>query len=507
MMSMAMNSHPLLEARGVSKHFGAVRALDGVDFTVSPGAVHGVLGKNGAGKSTLMALIAGAIAPTEGRIFLNGSDITHLSLPERKDLGIHLMEQHTEIVPSLGVAENLIFPDYPTKNGLVDWSAVRARAEDLLRRYGFSVPCDQLAGTLSLPDQRKLSLIKTLADKGTLAILDEPTTAMSREERRELFEWIRELTEGGLTFIYITHSTRDVREVCNEYTVLRDGRVAGAEGSVTTASDEGLAKLMTGVDVVEFKRERAAADEPLLRLEQFQVAGVRPVSFSVGRGEVVGLVGLPGSGAREVARALAGLQEIEAGSVYMGDTEVYIRHTADAIDAGIAYLPNDRIGEGLVPQLTVQENLWTGNWPTQQVLGFLDFNRMREGFAKSREEFEIQTSGSEQLINQLSGGNQQKVLLGRLVGTAPRVLVLDEPTAGIDVEAKEDVHRLIDALTMQGLSVLMLAYDPAELIRLVDRVLVFRDCALVHELLVDELTGEDMLFDLVHAHTAESGGD
>jgi simple sugar transport system ATP-binding protein len=288
---------------------------------------------------------------------------------------------------------------------------------------------------------------------------------------------------------------------------LRDGRVAGAGGSVTTASDEGLAKLMTGVDVVEFKRGRAAADEPLLRLEQFKVAGVRPVSFSVDRGEVVGLVGLPGSGAREVARALAGLQEIEAGSVYLGDTEVHIRHTADAIDAGIAYLPNDRIGEGLVPQLTVQENLWTGNWPTQQVLGFLDFNRMREGFAKSREEFGIQASGPEQLINQLSGGNQQKVLLGRLVGTAPRVLVLDEPTAGIDVEAKEDVHRLIDALTMQGLSVLMLAYDPAELIRLVDRVLVFRDCALVHELLVDELTGEDMLFDLVHAHTAESGGD
>jgi ABC-type sugar transport system ATPase subunit len=492
----------LVHARGLSKRFGAVTALDGVDFCVSRGAVHGVLGKNGAGKSTLMRLIAGQLAPSSGTIEFDGVDITAASVAERKTMGIHLMEQHTEVFAALSVAEMLALPDYPRRRGFVDWKAMRSRARERLDRYGMDVDVNAPAGSLSLADQKKVSLIRTLADNGKLAILDEPTTAMSLAERTELFEWIHELSAEGLTFIYITHFNHDIREACDEYTVLRDGRLASTGTSVAGLSGEQLSKLVTGADVVEFERQSREPPPVLLSVKRLEVHDCEPVSFVIGRGEIVGLAGLPGSGAQRVARALSGLEPVRGGDVHLDGRKLKLRHPSEAIGNGIAYLPNDRIGEGLVPELTVRENLHVGNWP-RRLPGLVDRAAMERGFMDARASLGIKVSRAQQLISELSGGNQQKVLLGRLVATTPKILILDEPTAGVDVEAKEDVHRLIDRLTSEGIGVIVLAYDPAELVRLVDRALVFRDGALVDELAAGTLTGENVLTDLSHSRVGD----
>ncbi|MCW2825684.1 MAG: Monosaccharide transporter ATP-binding protein family [Aeromicrobium sp.] len=484
---------PLLDVSGVSKSFGGVAALESVDLRVSQGAVHGVLGKNGAGKSTLMALIAGALHPDAGRIEFGGEDVTGLPLSERKDRGIHLMEQHAEVFDHLSVAENLALPRYPRRGFTIDRHTMREQAAASLKDYGLSIDPDAAAGSLNLPQQRQLCLIKTLHDGGRLAILDEPTTAMSRAERQSLFGWIRELTSGGLTFIYITHFNQDLIEICDEYTVLRDGLVVGQGDSMAEMTGGQLSRLVTGGDVDEFERTVRAPSDTRLKVRGLRVDEVDSASFDIGRGEVVGLVGLPGSGARSVARALGGLQAPTAGTVEVDGETVKPSDPAAALKAGIAYLTHDRIHEGVIPEFSVEENLRVGNWARRGPLGLIDRARMREGFEDSKSSLAIRVASPSMPIKALSGGNQQKVLLGRLVGHEPRVLVLDEPTAGIDVGAKEDVHRIVDGLTDAGVSVLMLAYDPSELVRLVDRVIVFHDGAIAAELRGDDLTTDNVL--------------
>jgi ABC-type sugar transport system ATPase subunit len=495
---------PLLEARGVSKAFSGVPALSSVDMAVRRGSVHGVLGKNGAGKSTLMSLIAGSQTPDSGHISFDGEDVTGLTLSERKARGIHLMEQHAEVFSTLSVAENLGLPAYPRRGPVVDWRAVRARATEMLELYGLHVDPDRAAGSLNLPEQRQLCLIKTLSDNGKLAILDEPTTSMSRAEREALFGWIRDLTAKGLTFIYITHSNQDLIETCDEYTVLRDGVVVGSGGTLSGLAPSDLSRLVTGGDVEEFERKSRPANEPLLEVRGLGVGVVEDLSLQLGAGEVLGLVGLPGSGAQTVARALGGLEPPTSGSVSLKGQELRLRHPNDAIAAGVTYLTHDRIHEGVVAEFSVEENLALGNWPRRsQALGVIDRRRMRSAYETAKTSFGIRSASPDIPIKKLSGGNQQKALLGRLVGHDPAVLILDEPTAGVDVGAKEDVHRIIDGLSDAGAGIIMLAYDPSELARLVDRALVFRDGQVVCELSGPELTTDNLLKNLSHGHTEE----
>lgn len=482
----------LLKAVGISKRYGPVEALKPTDFSVSAGTVHGVLGKNGAGKSTLMGIIAGSIPPTTGRVALDGTDVTSRPLAERRRLGIRLLSQHSEVVASLSVAENLVMPDYPTRTGLIDWSAVWDKARSTLEKYSLDLPLGTAAGLLSVPDQRKLNIVKTLVDDGKLAILDEPTTSLTRSERLSLFAWIRDLNTTGETFIYISHFNNEIRELCNEYTVVRDGSVVARGGSPGDMSPGDLSKMVTGADVHEFRREVTSHPDPLLELDEFQAQGAEPVSLSFASGEIVGFVGLPASGANEVARSLAGLRPVLGGEVRLRSRRVWLTGAKGAMASGIAYLTGDRIGEGLVPDLSVRESLALGRWPTG-TLGLLDHREMQRVFGDLRERLSMQVSGPLQPVGQLSGGNQQKVLLGRLLAARPQVLILDEPTLGIDVGAKEEVHRIINELTAEGLAVIVLAYDTDELVRLVDRAVVFRDGAVVDELAGEQLTIEGIL--------------
>lgn len=479
----------LLEVRRASKRYGGVQALDAVDVTVSAGAIHGLLGKNGAGKSTLAGVIGGRVQPDEGEVRFDGQDVTGLSIEARQELGLRVLSQHTEIFPHLSVAENILTPRMPRRRGLIDWRAARRAARDALERYHLDLPVDAPAGTLRPTEQRQLNIVRALAGRARLVVLDEPTTALTLAERRGLFAWINQLLAQGTSFVYISHHNDEVRQLCTEYTVLRGGRVTGAQRGGEGLDAATLARLITGDDVVEFERASRAREDTVLALEELVYGGHGPVSLTLRAGEIVGLIGLPGSGARELLRALGGLVPITGGTVELAGRTRRVASSGDARRAGLAFLSDDRLGEGLVADMSVADNLHLGGWPVRRG-GLLDRDEMDSTLARARERFNLTAAGAGSSVSHLSGGNQQKVMIERLLSSRPAVLLLDEPTLGIDVAAKEDVHRMIDQATTTGVGALVRAYDPEELARLVDRALVFRDGRVVDELAGDGLTVE-----------------
>lgn len=496
---MSGTTTPLLETRGLTKVYGRFTALEPTDVTIREGTIHGILGKNGAGKSTLVQLLAGSVQPTGGQVLLRGQDITSLPLARRRELGIQLLSQHAQVVPDLSVAENLVLPVYPRRGLFLDHRAMRRQARELLDRYALRFPVDALAGSLSAPDQRRLSIVRTLMDQGALAMLDEPTTALSQGERESLFEWIRGLNEQGQTFVFISHFNSEIQAVCTNVTVLRDGRVVADGRDPRTMSSAEISELVVGDKVQEFVRTRRPATRDRVVVDGLVSDAVGPVSFTVGEGEILGLVGLPESGAQETARALAGLRPTQAGTVTVDGRVLRAGHARDAIAGGVAYLSNDRIGEGVVPALSIREMLRLGNWPTRGPL--IDDGAVTRTYDQYHSRLEFRVSSSRQPIEELSGGNQQKILLGRLLALQPKLLVLDEPTLGVDVATKEEVHRLVDELTDNGMSVILLAYDTDEMVRMVDRVITFSDGRPSGELTGDAITADGIVARLNHAPT------
>lgn len=486
----------LLETKGLTKVYGRFTALAATDIQIHAGSIHGFLGKNGAGKSTLVKLIAGLETPTRGQILLKGEDITHLPLSRRRELGVHLLDQQPQVVADLSVAENLVLPEYPRKGLFLDKRAMRRHAKELLERYDLHFSVDGLAGALSTPDQRRLSIVRTLMDEGDLAMLDEPTTALSKRERESLFSWIRDLNGKGQSFVFISHFNSEIQAICDNVTVLRDGKVVADGEDPRTMSSAEISELVVGDKVQEFVRSRRTSKRDRLVVRDLVSGEVGPVSFTVGEGEVLGLSGLPGSGAQETARALAGLRQVQSGSISLDGRDIKPGRVRDAISNGVAYLTNDRIGEGVVGPISIQEMLRLGNWPTRGAV--LDRTAITETYEKYHSRLQFRVSGPTQPMEELSGGNQQKVLLGRLLALHPKLLILDEPTLGVDVATKEEVHRLFDELTSDGMSVILLAYDTDEMVRTVDRVITFQDGRLSGELTGDDITADRILARLHH---------
>ena len=471
----------IIHTKQLAKTYGGVKALLPSNFSVTRGAIHGLIGKNGAGKSTLVKMIAGAVSPSSGKIFFQGQDVSGMTLVERRRMGIRLLTQDSEIVPELTVAENLLLSNLSEGKGWIDWKNVRRRARDILDAHYVDIPVDALASSLAIPDQRMLAIVKTFADEGQLAMLDEPTTSLTEAERHSFFEWIRKLNAEGQTFIFISHYIREICEICDEFTVLRDGEIVAKGNDASKVPPSQIAELVTGSDVIEFGRKVVQHPEPLLTFDNFQARGGEPVSFTLGRGEILGLVGLPGAGASELAQTLAGLTPRDGGQILLEGSPIEANDVAGMVAQGIVYLPRDRKGDGLFSELSVRFNIHAGQWPTKAG-SLIDIPMMEQTFRTMQELFQIKVSNSAQHVDQLSGGNQQKVLLARLVNAKPKVLILDEPTHGIDVGAKQEVHETIDKLTQDGIGVLLLAYDVEELIQMVDRALVFRNGRIVEEL-------------------------
>jgi len=485
----APSDRSVLVVDNVFKTYGPVSVLDGVSLAVPMGAIHGLLGKNGAGKSTLSNVIAGFTRADAGSILLAGEDVSSLTLTARKKRGLHLLSQHSEIFEDLSIGENLLLPNLPRRRSLIDWGKLHRQASLLLESHAMQVSSRRRAGDLNASDRRRLAIIKAVAGDARLIILDEPTAGLAARERQHLLEWVEALTAGGTSFIYISHHNDEVRQLCSEYTVLRDGKVA-ASGAAGSLSADGMARLITGSDVKEFRREgQMAPKPPIVEISDLCFPGGGPVDLTVGRGEIVGLVGLLGEGPQELLRTLGGLLPATSGRVLVDGRPARIDSPGHSLAAGIAYLTHDRIGEGHVASMSIAENLSLGNWP-RRAGWMISRSSMLGRMRQARAAMDVVMDTPDQEIRKLSGGNQQKILLGRLLERNPAILLLDEPTIGVDVAAKEHIHRLIDDATRRGVAVLLIAQDPDEMQRLVDRVVVFSKGRIERSLSAEGLTAD-----------------
>ncbi len=475
---------PLLELRSLSKQFPGVLALDNVSLNVNEGEIHGLVGKNGAGKSTLVNIIMGLIEPTNGEIVIKGIKLEHVTPQRAITSGIAFLPQESKLVPALTVAENLFCGKPPIgRFGFVDWRRMTSDAEDLLQRIGLDIGVRRVAESLSVGEQQMVGIAKALFGGARLVILDEPTAALNRREVEVLFHFMRSLRDRGVSFIYISHFLTEVFDVCDRVTVLRNGRRVTTSLTSQLTENE-LARLMVGRDVVLGARSPVPVGQVELEVDGLSDGETfRGVSFQVRSGEILGITGLMGSGKTELAEAIFGLRPISAGHIKLsGGRTKQVMSPREALHLGVAYLPEDRRRFGILPNLSVAENI------TVSVLSRLlgDFGLVRPSAQRELahqyvERLEIATPSVQKEIAQLSGGNQQKSIVAKLLATRPHVLILGEPTRGIDIGAKAEIFRIIDDLTAEGLAVLIISDEIHELLAICDRVLVMFQGEIVRE--------------------------
>ncbi|MFG1960244.1 sugar ABC transporter ATP-binding protein [Nonomuraea sp. NPDC049028] len=483
----------LLRAEGLRKRFPGVLALDGVDLTVRAGEVHVLLGENGAGKSTLIKMLSGAYHPDEGRVLLDGRVVHIRTAGDAQRLGIATIYQEFNLVPELSVAENLSLGRPPRRFGFVDTKKMHERAVELLARVGVDVDPRTPVARLGIARMQMVEIAKALALDARVLIMDEPTAVLTTGEVEKLFSIVRRLREDGVAIVFITHHLEEIAEIGDRVTVLRDGRSVG-EVPADTPQDE-LVRLMVGRPIdQQFPRRRGQTGEPLLKVTGLGRKGVfEDVSFEVRAGEVVGLAGLVGAGRTEVARAVFGADRYDTGEVTVRGRRPAPGDVVAAMEAGLGLVPEDRKGQGLVLGADIGENLGLVTMREATRAGFVDRGGQRRAAAEVAEQLGIRMTGLAQEVRTLSGGNQQKVVIGKWLEADAGVLILDEPTRGIDVGAKVEIYQLINQLTASGHAVLMISSDLPEVLGMSDRILVMARGRLVGELSAAEATQDGVM--------------
>ncbi len=472
----------LLRVQDLVKRYPGVQALKGVSVSVRKGAIHGLLGENGAGKSTLVSIIAGLQAPTSGEVFLDGHAVTGADVRAMEEQGLFLVPQEPMIVPHLSAAENLALGRWPKRGGfLIDTRRMMADACKELADTGIRPEIE--AGLLSAVDKRKLNILRVLFSGARCIILDEPTAALTVADRGQLFGFMRDLRAGGVTFLFISHYNEEILEICDCLTVLRDGEVAADVAGLEGTTSEQLSQWITGrgVDLYERQSASAGASEE----GDWVVRGLRcgPLSvpeLTLRKGEIMGFAGLPGSGAKELGKTLFGLSPASEGTLgHRGGEHRLPRRPSEALLHKIAYLSDDRRKEGIVDLFSIAQNVTLSSLGSFSRLGMLDLGRETRTAEDLAGRLQIKAESVRSEAGHLSGGNQQKVCLGRVIATGPELLIIDEPSRGIDVGAKEEVYRIIDQLAGSGMSVVVISSDLDELMRTVDRICLFADGRIV----------------------------
>jgi ABC-type sugar transport system ATPase subunit len=476
---------PLIELREITKQFPGVRALDRVSFAVREGEVHALLGENGAGKSTLIKILTGAYQPDSGTILWNGQPVRFADTRQSQSLGIVAIYQELSLYPDLTVAENIFMGHQPrTRAGLVNWKAMTERARAILHELDADdLDVTQPVRGLSVGNQQRIEIAKALSQNARVLIMDEPTAALTQHDVERLFEIVRRLRERGVAIIYISHRLEEVFLLADRVTVLRDGQVVGETLEVNKTNQAELIRMMVGRTLdTFFPKATAKVGDTVLEVRNLTCGrAVRNVSFSLKQGEIVGLAGLIGAGRSELAHVLFGITPADSGQILIGGRPATICSPQDAMALGIAYVPEDRKNQGLLTAMNVRENITLA--VLRQLLNGVFVNLRAEG--RVAREFintlRIRASSLEQRVNELSGGNQQKVVVAKWLACKPRVLILDEPTRGIDVGAKAEIHRLMSELAQQGMAILMISSELPEILGMSDRILVIRQGQLVAE--------------------------
>ena len=468
---------PLLELRGISKHFPGVKALDGVELALRPGRVTALVGENGAGKSTLVKILTGIYRPDAGEILIRGERVAFAGPADAQANRITAIHQETVLFDELTVAENIYLGHAPrTRLGFVDWPAVRARSAALL--YGIDAPIKPSTRLkdLSIAQRHLVAIARALSVDSEVVIMDEPTAALSHKEVEDLFRVVERLKGQGKAILFISHKFEELDRVADDYAVFRDGRTVGA-GRMGDVDHAALVRMMVGrsVDQVFPKGVPDIGDEVLSVAGYSHPTEFDDISFTLRRGEILGVYGLVGAGRSELCQSLFGVTAPSRGAVALDGRALAIRSTADAIRAGLVYVPEERGRHGAVLAMPIVENATLGCLGAVSRRGFL---RAAEEFALARryaERFDLRAASLSQPVGTLSGGNQQKVVIGKWLATRPKVIILDEPTKGIDIGSKAAVHGLVADLARQGLAVLMVSSELPEILGMADRVLVMRE--------------------------------
>lgn len=488
--------HPLLSAEEIRKDFSGVEVLKGVSITVHAGEIVGLIGENGAGKSTLMKILSGIYRPSSGRLAVDGSPLEFHTPKDAKTAGISLVPQEFNLCAHLTVAENVFLGAEPRKGALIDDAAMAARAAELLAELGSAISPRARIDALSAAEKQLVEICKALAFDARLLILDEPTTVLTSIETARLFALMRALKARGAAMVYISHKLAEVKEICDRIYVLRDGELVRSAAAADMEPAD-MASAMVGRELSQvFPARTARAGAVALELRGVSSPGVlEDVSFAVREGEILGLAGLVGAGRTEVAEAIMGLRP-RTGSVAVAGAELKPRSPRAAVAAGVGYLSEDRQGSGVLTAFGVAENATLVSLPSYAVgpLGLVDGAKERSSAQAWRERFGIKVRSLDQGLEQLSGGNQQKVSLAKTLDPAPRVLLADEPTRGVDVAAKQEIYRFIAELASRGLAVVLISSELEEILGLCDRVVVMREGAVAGELNGEGLSQSEIMF-------------
>jgi galactofuranose transport system ATP-binding protein len=512
-MASSLQPDPLLEMRDIVKTFPGVVALSGARLTVGRGEVHGLVGQNGAGKSTLIKILTGALRPDSGRVVFDGTPIGFRTPQDAQASGVSTIYQEINLVPYRSIAENIFMGREPRRFGFIDWRRMNREASAVLERMGIHVRVTQPLMTLNVATQQMVAIARAVSFNARLVVMDEPTSSLDDREVATLFEVIHRLRQSGVSVIFITHRLDELYQVCDRVTIMRDGLTVD-ERVMGEISKLQLVATMLGKEVGEMRQEGQTAftqgKQPSDRVV-IEASGLRRgralrnASVSVNAGEIVGLAGLLGSGRTETARAIFGADMLEGGEIRFEGEPVQFGSPRDAIDVGIGFSSENRKEEGIIPHLSVRENLTLAALPGLSRHGIVAKDRQRELVDRYIHRLGIRTAGPEQPVRELSGGNQQKVLLARWLCMNPKLLILDEPTRGIDVGAKAEIQRLITELADDGLAVLMISSEIEELTEGSDRVVVLRDGRTVIELSRQAITPDTIMDAMAHGEEDRDG--
>ncbi|MED1469998.1 sugar ABC transporter ATP-binding protein [Bacillus salipaludis] len=493
---------PILMMKAVTKRFSGVKVLENVNIELYKGEVHALMGENGAGKSTLMKIMAGVYQPDGGTIEYKSQEVHWNNPMEARNKGISVIHQEISLSPNLSVGENIMMGTTFKKNrlGLIKWNDIYEKAAQVLKSIGSSLDPRADVSTLSVAQQQMVEIARALSLNSEILIMDEPTASLTDKEIEKLFGIIEELRRKGVAIVYISHRMDEIFKISNRFTVLRDGQWV-TSGPISDTNPENLVKLMVGRELNElFVRERSESvvrskQKPVLELKNVSDKKVvKGISLKIYPGEIVGLAGLVGAGRTELVRTIFGLSELSEGQIILNGKQVHIKSPIDAIKLGIAHVPESRKEQGLLPNLSVKENILMAQLKTYRKFKLLQYKQMNRDADQYIKELGIRTASKEQNVMGLSGGNQQKVVIAKWLSIGPKILLLDEPTRGVDIGAKTEIHKIISKLAKQGLAVLMISSELPEILGVSDRILVIHEGKLKADLSRDEATQEKIMY-------------
>jgi len=474
-----------LQFKGISKQFPGVQALDDVSFSVNEGSIHGLVGENGAGKSTLLKILSGAYTPTKGSIFIDGKEIRFKSTKSAIDSRVAVIYQELNLVPEMNVAENLLLGHLPAKHGFIQTSVLDNIAARQLALLLEDIDPHTIVKNLPIAQRQMIEIGKALLLNAKIIAFDEPTSSLSENEKKQLFTIIRSMKKQGCVIIYVSHLLNEIFELCDSVSVFRDGKLIKTFEDMRLVNNDIIVKKMVGrsiVDIYGYKSREQG--ETVLEVKGLKGPGIqKPVNFSVKSGEVLGFYGLVGAGRSELMRIIYGLSEKESGSIFLNGKEVFIKNPGNALVSGIVLCPEDRMREGIIPVRDVNENINITVRKHFVKFGiFLDQVKERQNATDFIDKLKIKTPSLEQLVRNLSGGNQQKVILARLLSIETKVIIMDEPTRGIDVGTKSEIYQLIYKLAESGKAIIFVSSELPEVLGISDRVIIMRNGQKVTEL-------------------------